>query len=182
MARIILTLTLLVGFVRASQAEPAWQSMAGQQATCSGADHKTFAIEMIEVDVDLGQGLTTSAWTFNGTVPGPTLEVCVGDTVTLDVTNKGTMAHGLDTHAFRIDAGKFGPIEPGRTLAITGTASVPGVFMYHCAAGPMTDQHIKMGMAGVMVVYPREPHGLREEKHLLDRLNRIVAWYDKYMR
>jgi len=33
-----------------------------------------------------------------------------------------------------------------------------------------------------MVVYPREPHGLREEKHLLDRLNRVVAWFDKYIR
>jgi len=32
------------------------------------------------------------------------------------------------------------------------------------------------------VVYPREPHGLREEKHLLDRMNRIVAWFDKYLR
>jgi nitrite reductase (NO-forming) len=27
--------------------------------------------------------------------------------------------------------------------------------MYHCAASQMTDQHIKMGMAGVMIVYPR---------------------------
>jgi dipeptidyl aminopeptidase/acylaminoacyl peptidase len=32
-----------------------------------------------------------------------------------------------------------------------------------------------------LVIYPREPHGLREEKHLLDRLNRIVAWYDQYL-
>jgi dipeptidyl aminopeptidase/acylaminoacyl peptidase len=32
------------------------------------------------------------------------------------------------------------------------------------------------------VIYPREPHGLREEKHLVDRLNRIVAWYDKYLK
>jgi dipeptidyl aminopeptidase/acylaminoacyl peptidase len=32
-----------------------------------------------------------------------------------------------------------------------------------------------------LVVYPREPHGLREEKHLIDRLNRIVAWYDRYL-
>lgn len=31
------------------------------------------------------------------------------------------------------------------------------------------------------VVYPREPHGLREEKHLIDRLNRVVAWFDKYL-
>ena len=30
------------------------------------------------------------------------------------------------------------------------------------------------------VLYPREPHGLREEKHLLDRLNRVIGWYGKY--
>ena len=32
------------------------------------------------------------------------------------------------------------------------------------------------------VVYPREPHGLREEKHLIDRLNRVVAWFDRYIK
>jgi len=31
------------------------------------------------------------------------------------------------------------------------------------------------------VLYPREPHGLREEKHLLDRLNRVIGWYGKYL-
>lgn len=33
-----------------------------------------------------------------------------------------------------------------------------------------------------LVMYPREPHGFREEKHLVDRLTRIVAWYDKYLK
>jgi len=31
------------------------------------------------------------------------------------------------------------------------------------------------------VLYPREPHGLREEKHLIDRLNRVVAWFVKHI-
>jgi len=39
----------------------------------------------------------------------------------------------------------------------------------------------RYNVATELVVYPREPHGLREEKHLLDRLNRIVQWYDKYL-
>ena len=30
-------------------------------------------------------------------------------------------------------------------------------------------------------MYPREGHGLREEKHLTDRLTRIVAWFEKYL-
>jgi dipeptidyl aminopeptidase/acylaminoacyl peptidase len=38
------------------------------------------------------------------------------------------------------------------------------------------------GVESEFVVYPREPHGLREEAHLIDRLTRIVAWYDKYLR
>jgi dipeptidyl aminopeptidase/acylaminoacyl peptidase len=38
------------------------------------------------------------------------------------------------------------------------------------------------GVTAELVVYPREPHGFHEEKHLLDRLNRILAWYDKYLK
>jgi dipeptidyl aminopeptidase/acylaminoacyl peptidase len=38
------------------------------------------------------------------------------------------------------------------------------------------------GVEAEMVVYPREPHGLREEKHLLDRLNRIVGWCDAHLK
>jgi dipeptidyl aminopeptidase/acylaminoacyl peptidase len=32
------------------------------------------------------------------------------------------------------------------------------------------------------VVYPREPHGLREEKHLLDRYTRTIGWFEKYLK
>ena len=38
------------------------------------------------------------------------------------------------------------------------------------------------GVETQLVMYPREPHGLREEKHLLDRLNRMLAWYEKYVK
>jgi dipeptidyl aminopeptidase/acylaminoacyl peptidase len=38
------------------------------------------------------------------------------------------------------------------------------------------------GVETELVLYPREPHGLREEKHLLDRLNRILAWYDAHLK
>jgi dipeptidyl aminopeptidase/acylaminoacyl peptidase len=39
----------------------------------------------------------------------------------------------------------------------------------------------RYGVESDFVVYPREPHGFQEEKHLLDRLNRILAWYAKYL-
>jgi dipeptidyl aminopeptidase/acylaminoacyl peptidase len=40
----------------------------------------------------------------------------------------------------------------------------------------------RYGVEAEFVVYPREPHGFHEEKHLVDRLNRILAWYDKYLK
>jgi len=38
------------------------------------------------------------------------------------------------------------------------------------------------GVESELVEYPREPHGFREEKHLLDRLSRILAWYDAHVK
>jgi dipeptidyl aminopeptidase/acylaminoacyl peptidase len=39
----------------------------------------------------------------------------------------------------------------------------------------------RYGVETELVVYPREPHGFHEEKHLVDRLERILAWFDKYL-
>jgi dipeptidyl aminopeptidase/acylaminoacyl peptidase len=40
----------------------------------------------------------------------------------------------------------------------------------------------RYGVDTELLLYPREPHGFHEEKHLVDRLNRILAWYDKYLK
>jgi nitrite reductase (NO-forming) len=131
-------------------------AVAGQQQTCAGPREKTFDLDVIETTgVDLGMGFRFAAWAYNGQVPGPTLEACEGDTVTINVHNKGTTAHGLDTHAFKIDARRYGPTPPGTTLTLAKAVDTPGVFMYHCAAGPVTDLHIKSGIHGAMIVYPR---------------------------
>jgi dipeptidyl aminopeptidase/acylaminoacyl peptidase len=39
-----------------------------------------------------------------------------------------------------------------------------------------------MKKAPDFVLYSREPHGLREEKHLIDRFNRILASFDQYLK
>ena len=38
------------------------------------------------------------------------------------------------------------------------------------------------GVESEFVIYPREQHGFREEKHLIDRLNRILRWYDTHLK
>jgi nitrite reductase (NO-forming) len=132
------------------------EAVKGQAATCGAPREKTFEIDVIETTVELGMGTTFAAWTYGGRIPGPTVEVCEGDQVKITVNNKGTTSHGLDTHAFKIDAQKYGPTAPGTTLVMEKVVDTPGVFMYHCAAGPVTDLHIKSGIHGAMIVYPRD--------------------------
>lgn len=33
-----------------------------------------------------------------------------------------------------------------------------------------------------LILYPREPHGIREIPHQSDRLQRIVSWFDRHMK
>jgi dipeptidyl aminopeptidase/acylaminoacyl peptidase len=38
------------------------------------------------------------------------------------------------------------------------------------------------GVKAEFVEYPREPHGRQEKKHNLDKLNRILRWYDENLK
>ncbi len=129
--------------------------LKGQQATCGGDRHKTIALEAKETAVTLGMGITFKAWTYNGQLPAPTIEACEGDEVTIALANHAGTAHGLDSHALRADTMHFGPVAAGQSMSITRIVDTPGVYMYHCASGPVTDLHIKSGLAGAMIVYPR---------------------------
>ena len=145
--------------------------LAGQRNVCgTRLRHRTFHIAAVHAQLDLGLGLKTETWTYGGTLPGPVLEACEDDTVTIRMTNQDTdpvmgTGHGFDSHAFQIDATKFEAVAPGQTLEFSGRVEVPGVFMYHCAVGPATDWHIKTGMYGPMIVYPRK--GLRDAKEIV---------------
>jgi dipeptidyl aminopeptidase/acylaminoacyl peptidase len=39
----------------------------------------------------------------------------------------------------------------------------------------------RYGVETELVTYPREPHGPREEKHEIDILTRMLAWFDRYI-
>jgi len=40
----------------------------------------------------------------------------------------------------------------------------------------------RYGVETEFVVYPREGHGIREEKHRIDVLNRVLGWFEKYLK
>jgi nitrite reductase (NO-forming) len=125
---------------------------------------KTVKVTMTAKEVDVatngklvGGSDTMAAWTFDGTVPGPVVRVNEGDMVDFTLINpaENKNSHAMDFHAAQVNVlDEFAPVKPGQSKHFKFEAKVPGVFMYHCGAGPMV-QHIARGMYGVIIVDPK---------------------------
>ncbi|HYF75755.1 MAG TPA: multicopper oxidase domain-containing protein [Symbiobacteriaceae bacterium] len=112
-------------------------------------------LEARRVNMEVAPGDVREVWTFGGQVPAPTIRVRQGDTVRITLVNKDPeMEHGLDFHAGQMDSGTFHQaIGPGESITFDYMARYPGVFYYHCSAGPVI-MHIANGMFGAMIVDP----------------------------
>lgn len=101
-----------------------------------------------------------SAWTFNGTIPGPMIRVREGDLVEVHLSNdpSSKMAHNVDFHACTGPGGgaEASLTSPGKTSVFSFRALKPGLFIYHCAAPPVGN-HIANGMYGMILVQPKTP-------------------------
>lgn len=110
-----------------------------------------------ETEVWIAHGVSFPAWTFDGMVPGPTIELRQGEDVNLTLRNLDPrMAHSLDLHAALVPPNQdFISVLPGHSKTIHFVANIPGVFMYHCESSPIA-LHIAQGMYGAVVVMPRD--------------------------
>src|SRR5690242_4445870 len=123
-------------------------------AVLAGAVHD-IDLPIIETDVTVAKGFVVHAWTFGGTVPGPTIRVRLGDTVRVHLTNRGSMSHSIDFHASQTAMNhQMVEIKPGATFTYVFTADYAGVWMYHCGTAPAL-HHIANGMFGMVIVEPK---------------------------
>ncbi len=102
---------------------------------------------------------TYNFWTFNGHVPGPFIRVRVGDTLDLHLKNatNSTMEHNIDLHAVSGPGGGAAVTltKPGQETHARFKLLAPGLYVYHCAAPPVTE-HIANGMYGLILVEPEK--------------------------
>jgi FtsP/CotA-like multicopper oxidase with cupredoxin domain len=111
---------------------------------------------------EMAPGMTAQLWGYNGSSPGPTIEVVEGDKVRLFVTNKLPEHTAVHWHGQRLPAGMDGVsgltqvgIEPGKTFVYEFQARRSGTFMYHPHADEMTQ--MAMGMMGLWITHPADP-------------------------
>ncbi|HKR73989.1 MAG TPA: multicopper oxidase domain-containing protein [Candidatus Nitrosocosmicus sp.] len=103
------------------------------------------------------------SWTFNGTIPGPTMRVTEGDIVKINVFNskENNQTHSLHMHSIHpaeMDGveGQGGFVEPGQNFTYVFKAGPYGVYPYHCHSSPI-DQHINKGLYGALIIDPKIP-------------------------
>ena len=108
--------------------------------------------------MEISPGVFFNVWTYNGTVPGPTIRATEGDLVKVHFINNGQKPHTIHFHGIH-EAEMDGVFEPvgqgGGKFTYEFIAGPVGVHPYHCHVMPL-EEHISHGLYGVYIVDPKE--------------------------
>ena len=135
---------------------------------------RNYTLVAQNAEIEVAKGVTAKVWTYNGTVPAPTLRFNEGDEVVVKFVNKTPYSHTIHFHGSHNSAndGVIPQVLPGKEYIYNFTAKEAGLFMYHCHAFPTTE-HVRMGMYGAMIIdpvhHPMEP--AREYLFVLSELD-----------
>lgn len=118
---------------------------------------KEFHLRCQVVQRELLPGMVMDLWGFNGSTPGPTIEVDQGDTVRIVVHNELPEPTSMHWHGLEIPIAMDGvpyivqdPIPPGGTYVYEFKLHQIGTFFYH-AHFAMQEA---MGMVGLFIIHP----------------------------
>jgi len=124
------------------------------------ADGDEYELEIIPVKKQIGDA-TVRMLTYNGSVPGPTLKVPQGATITVHVANQGDLEATVHWHGLRLENRYDGthdtqaPIPVGETFTYQVHVPDPGAYWYHPHI--REDYGQEMGLYGNILSTPSEP-------------------------
>src|SRR6187551_535319 len=124
------------------------------------SDGDSFELEIAPVAKRLGDA-TVRMLTYNGSVPGPTLKVPQGATITVQVTNEGDLDATVHWHGLRLENRYDGthdtqaPIPVGESFTYEVHVPDPGAYWYHPHI--REDYGQEMGLYGNIHVVPADP-------------------------
>lgn len=115
-------------------------------------------LEVIEKVMKIADQTDYTFWTFGGKVPGKFIRVRQGDLVDFTLKNMpdSKLPHNIDLHAVTGPGGgaTLTNVAPGHDARFLFRALNPGLYVYHCATGPV-GMHIANGMYGLIYVEPQ---------------------------
>ena len=106
--------------------------------------------------------VNVEAWTYNGTVPGPTIHVRQGDTLRVVFTNHLPAPTTVHWHGMNVPAAMDGtpgfsqaPVQPGQSFIYQFVVQQPGTYIYHTHVDDLNQ--LDRGLYGAVIVEPRTP-------------------------
>ena len=118
---------------------------------------KVFHLTAKLANWEVSPGKTVRAWTFNGTVPGPSIKVNVGDHVRVVLDNKLPMSTAIHFHGLEVPVAMDGvpdvtqaPVKPGKQFVYDFVAKNPELGMYHSHHDAQVQ--VPNGMLGIFQV------------------------------
>jgi manganese oxidase len=128
---------------------------------------KVFHLIAEPVKQQIAPNKTLDVWGFNGSAPGPTIQITQGDRVRIVVDNHLPEPTSMHWHGFEIPHGMDGgpgisqdPISPGGRFVYEFTLHQAGTYFYH---SHMAMQEM-MGMLGAFIMHPKAAYIPRVDK------------------
>jgi FtsP/CotA-like multicopper oxidase with cupredoxin domain len=148
--------------------------LGGESAAVEGAGNQPFGdpklengVKVFELTVDKishridAEKAPIDALGFNGTWPGPRIDVIEGDRIKAVFTNRMDESTGIHFHGQQLPNNMDGvphitqdPIQPGASFTYEFTAKTTGSHMYHSHHNA-TDQ-VGRGLLGAFIVHPKD--------------------------
>lgn len=143
--------------------QPATEKVGGQPLVYREEDGvKIFELTAKPVLWEIMEGVKVTAYTYNGTVPGPLIRVTEGDQVRIIVKNELPVPTTIHWHGVEVPNAMDGvpgvtqsPIQPGETFTYEFTAKPAGTFMYH--SHYEGDVQVGVGLYAPFIIDPKEP-------------------------
>ena len=143
----------------------------------SGQVQREYDIIAVDREIEVAPGVYFAAWTYNGTVPGPSLRCTEGDRLKVNFTNAGSHTHTIHFHGIHAAGmdGVFEGVEPGESFVYEFDAAPMGFHLYHCHALPLK-RHVHKGLYGAFIIDPAE--GRPEANEMMMLMNGFDTNFD----
>lgn len=148
--------------------ESAWKALSnfdyGKSSLLpDGRTLREYVLTAKETTVEISKGITFPGWTYNDTIPGPTIRCTEGDVIRVKFVNLSTHPHSIHFHGIHPTAmDGLDAVPPGGDFVYEFEAKPAGMHVYHCHVAPLA-RHIHKGLYGNFIIDPKKPRARATE-------------------
>lgn len=121
----------------------------------NGKTLREYTMVSVDQEIEISPGVMFPAWTFNGSVPGPTIRCTEGDLLRIHFFNHSPRDHTIHFHGIHPSNmdGAFEIVPQNGYYRYEFEAEPFGGLVYHCHMAPLR-KHFSRGMYGTFIIDP----------------------------